>query len=162
MRLNQKDIKHLPKQYREQLLTKNVVADDAAQCPWPSSDPQVLLYQLLVSEYGCAVHGVGDIVNELVLYPNEKRYRFDAAHLSARVLFELNGWQYHHQLESFRRDHNKNTYALTHGWVVMKVMAKDINKDSSELQRNIAKVVSQRHFPPQSIRPWGRCYYQLD
>lgn len=160
MRLTKNDIKHLPQKYKEQLITQDAIAD-APQCSWPSSEPHVLLYQLLVSQYGCAVYGGGDIVNELVLYPKEKRYRFDAAHLSSRILFEVNGWQYHHQLESFRRDHHKNTYALTRGWVVMKIMAKDINQNPLELQANIAKVVSQRHFPQQSIRPWGKCFYQL-
>jgi hypothetical protein len=160
MKLSPADIKRLPKHLRDQVTNTSSVVQQPKFSTWPTTDPANLLYQMLVKEYGCAVHAQGNIVRELVLAPHEKRYRFDIAHLPTKTLFELNGWQYHHQLESFRRDHDKQRYALKKGYLVVNVMAKDVLNSPQTLLADIAQILSYRQHSPTAIKSYGQ-YYQV-
>ena len=103
----------------------------------------------------------GDMTRELVLDPLERKWRFDIAHLPSQLLIEMDGYQFHRQLESFKNDRRKQTYALTKNWVVLRVGTEDIIKHYPALLDDIKAIIALRPVFMTEIVPYGKNYCQV-
>ena len=161
MKLTKQQIKKLPENIKKQIepIYKATQVNQTT-CSWPSKDPVILLYSALAKKYGCYDNN-GELTRELCLSPKENKMRFDIAFPRFLLAIEVDGWQYHHQLEAYKRDRTKQTYCLKKGWVLMRIMPSQITQSIQQILDDIEVILSHREYKDITVIPWGKSYYQI-
>lgn len=129
-------------------------------CEWPSKDPAHWLHAALERQYGMFFNG-GELACELIIPGGEQRWRFDWAWPRYRVALEQDGFGYHRDLNSFKRDRRKQMHALVNGWVVIRTTNEDIRKRFEQLIIEVEQVISHRELKPADIRRIGKTQCEL-
>lgn len=140
---------------------KNKAKDSGSSyCEWPSKDPAHWLHAALEKRYGMFFNG-GELACELIIPGGDQRWRFDWAWPRYRVALEQDGFGYHRDLNSFKRDRRKQMHALVNGWVVIRTTNEDIRKRFEQLVDEIEQVLSHRSFKPANIKPIGKTQCEM-
>ena len=100
----------------------------ARYCKWPSPDTAVLFHIALEARYGRYSNG-GEIVSEMIILGHEIAFRYDWAHLDAKLTFEFDGFEAHRRLDDFNKDRLKTRHALEKGWINIPVTNRDVRKN---------------------------------
>lgn len=76
-------------------------------------------------------------------------------------VYRIYGWQHHHLLDAFQRDHAKRAYALTQGYVVFDVTNKMILESPNLVIEQIKQVISHRDYYDDDIVRVGSSYCKI-
>ncbi len=138
-------------------------------CPWPSTDPFVIIHQLLEKKYGLYEHG-GRLVTEMIITGGEKAWRFDFALLptlspSGNVLYgdpvlliESDGFKYHKSLDAFKNDRRKQTHALRSGCLLKRITNEDARLRLTEFMEDIEEILLHQrvYLSTYQVKPKGK------
>ena len=91
----------------------------------PPANPADILYRALVTEFG-RFHNEGEACWELTNVIKGRKFRLDCALPNFRIGVELDGFQYHSQLQSFQRDREKWVAYVRQGWLIIPVSNKQV------------------------------------
>lgn len=129
-------------------------------CYYPSPDPFVKLHTLLDCHFGRYCEG-GYHASEVILPGHDIRFRYDYALLPWKVFIESDGFGPHRDKESFNRDRQKQTHALKNGWLLHRITVRDVFHRFDNLLPDIERILSHRPRHDVSLKPVGKCYYEV-
>jgi hypothetical protein len=115
----------------------------AKYCKWPSPDTAVLFHIALEKRYGRYSDG-GFIVSEMIIPDHQIAFRYDWAHLGAKITFEFDGFEAHRRLDDFNKDRVKHRHALQKGWLNVPVTNRDVRYDLIDLMEQVDKIILTR------------------
>lgn len=130
-------------------------------CAYPPADPGAWLHIALVKAFG-SIHEGGSVATEMIIPGHEKRFRFDYAILSAKVVIEFDGFGSHKTLESFKRDRIKNRHAVLNGWLPYSVTNSDVRNNLQQIIDDLIHLTIIRPRFTGTITPIGltQCEYK--
>jgi hypothetical protein len=141
---------------------KQQACDGVKFSPWPTKNPAHKLHQLLVNQFGDYFrHPEGVVAHEVLLEGAPKRWRYDHCIVPARVFIEFNGWQNHHLLDAFQRDHEKKAYALTQGFVVYDITNKMVMESPELIIKQLKQIISHRNTHNDDVVRVGYAYCKI-
>lgn len=182
MRLDKSTFEKLPETLRETLIRKypeetqrlqsksvskktnrRLQARDAVKySQWPTKNPAHKLHQLLVKQFGDYFrHPNGIVAHEVLLEEAPKKWRYDHCIVPARVFIEFNGWQHHHLLDAFQRDHKKKAYALTQGFIVYDITNKMVMESPQLIIKQLKQIISHRNTHKDDVVRVGYSYCKI-
>lgn len=135
-------------------------ADNLNYCPYPNPDPSVALHIALLKEFG-SWHDGGELVEEMILPGHEVRFRFDFCLPRYKFAIEVDGFGYHRDLKSFKRDREKQKHALIKGWVVHRLTSSNIKNEFPVLLPDIKEMIKHRIQSEATIVPIGKTWCSL-
>jgi len=112
-------------------------------CLYPNPDPAVWLHIELERKYRSCWDG-GELATEMIIPGHEHKFRFDYALLSSKILIEFDGFAFHSDLKSFKKDRQKSRFALTKGWVVYNVTNSMVRNELDIIMSDIATIFEIR------------------
>ena len=112
------------------------------------SQAERFLYQHLNDNPATA--GLFQLNRELDFRHGNRPAEADLVSLSLRVVIEVDGGYYHLNPEQYRRDRKKDWLYQTHGYLVLRFLAEDINRDLASIRAAVAEAVALRRSPPHS------------
>lgn len=80
-----------------------------------------------------------DIINEYHVYP----YFLDFALVNLKIDFELDGIQHKRTNESIQHDIERDTYLKECGWIIYRILGKDIVNDFDLISKQVVEFLSQ-------------------
>lgn len=129
-------------------------------CPYPSPDPSAWLHTALNQRYGSHDEG-GDHAHEVIIPGHETRFRWD--HIVYGVIcIELDGYGYHFDLKSFKRDREKQKHGLVNGFIVYRVTAQDVRENLNGVLDNVDAMLAHHEKYKMTLSPIGKTQYMLD
>ena len=129
-------------------------------CPYPSTDPGAWLHTALNKKYGSYDNG-GDHAHEVIIPGHDVRFRWDHI-IYGMVCIELDGYGYHFDLKSFKRDREKQKHALVNGFIVHRVTSKDIKTNLQGVLADIDLMLAHHQRYKMKISPVGKTQYTFD
>jgi hypothetical protein len=119
--------------------------------PYPSSTPQVKLYQALVKKYGVFWSG-GQVAYELKNIVPGRKYEADIALPNYKMVIEMDGYRHHGLSKSgFKRDREKWLFLSESGWLVIPVSLEQLNDHIADVLVSIENCLQQRTYQPISV-----------
>lgn len=112
-------------------------------CPWPSSDPAVELHIALEARYGRWSDN-GSIVSEMIIPGHDIAFRYDWAHLHAKITIEFDGFFAHMRLDDFNKDRIKQRHAAANGWLPINITNRDVKYNLEDIMTQIDKIIELR------------------
>lgn len=136
-------------------LSRIMKTDDGLRfCPWPSTDPAVVVHTLLEERFGNYWEG-GEIVSEMIIPGGAKNWRMDWVHLPTRLCIEMDGFQFHRTLDAFKNDRAKQCHALMSGFIVHRITNEDIRKRPEQIIPCIEAMIKHRVTLPYKVHKKG-------
>lgn len=136
-------------------LSRIMKTDDGRKfCPWPSTDPAVIVHKLLEERFGNYWEG-GEIVSEMIIPGGAKNWRMDWVHLPTRLCIEMDGFQFHRTLDAFKNDRAKQCHALMNGFIVHRITNEDIRKRPEQIIPCIEAMIKHRVTLPYKVHKKG-------
>lgn len=136
-------------------LSRIMKTDDGRHfCPWPSTDPAVVVHKLLEDRFGNYWEG-GEIVSEMIIPGGAKNWRMDWVHLPTRLCIEMDGFQFHRSLDAFKNDRAKQCHALMSGFIVHRITNEDIRKRPEQIIPCIEAMIKHRVNLPYKVHKKG-------
>jgi len=131
-------------------------------CPWPSTDPAVVVHKLLENRFGNYWEG-GEIVSEMIIPGGAKNWRMDWVHLPTRLCIEMDGFQFHRTLDAFKNDRAKQCHALMNGFIVHRITNEDIRKRPEQIIPCIEQMIKHRTSLPYKVHKKGytQCVFEF-
>lgn len=134
--------------------------ENYSYCPYPSPDPGVALHIAMLDEFGSWWDG-GELVDEMILPGHKIRFRFDLCLPRYKFAIEVDGFGYHRDLVSFKRDREKQKHALLHGWVVHRLTNSDLREGFDQLVPDIKVMLAHRERSKATIKKVGNTWCEL-
>jgi len=138
----------------------NKTFDGLNYCPYPNSDPSVWLHIALIKAFGSWDNG-GELVDEMILPGHDVRFRFDFCLPRFKFAIEVDGYGYHRDLKSFKRDREKQKHALINGWVVHRLTSSNIKNEFNSLLPDIKSMLKYRQKCDATIINVGKTWCAL-
>ena len=129
--------------------------DGLNYCPWPSSDPAVELHIALEARYG-RWNEEGSLVSEMIIPGNEIAFRYDWAHLSAKVTIEFDGYSAHMRLDDFNKDRLKQRHAAANGWLPINITHRDVKYNLDNTMKQLDTILASRSYYNERVKKKGR------
>lgn len=117
--------------------------DGLRYCPYPNPDPSVSLHIALLREFGSWWDG-GELADEMIIPGHQVRFRYDFCFPNYRLAIEVDGFGYHRDLKSFKKDREKQKHALKGGWVVHRLTNSDLRNGFDDIIPDIKVMLSHR------------------
>ena len=99
------------------------------------------------------------IVSEMVIPGHNIAFRYDWAHLGAKITFEFDGFEAHRRLDDFNKDRVKHRHALQNGWLNVPVTNRDVRYNLIGLMAQVEEIISTRSFYGASVKKKGMTQY---
>lgn len=161
--LNHKAKNNMDETKKTKSLSRIMKTEDGRKyCPWPSTDPAVVVHKLLEDRFGNYWEG-GEIVSEMIIPGGAKKWRMDWVHLPTRLCIEMDGFQFHRTLDAFKNDRAKQCHALMNGFIVHRITNEDIRKRQEQIIPCIEQMIKHRPFLPYSVHKKGytQCVFEF-
>lgn len=129
-------------------------SDNRRYCPYPSSDPAVELHIALEARYGRWSDN-GSIVSEMIIPGHDIAFRYDWAHLHAKITIEFDGFFAHFRLDDFNKDRIKQRHAARNGWLPINVTNRDVKYNLIETMEQIEEIIACRSVYNEKVRKKG-------
>lgn len=140
---------------------KVATTDDGLRyCPHPNPDPSVALHIALLREFGSWWDG-GELADEMIIPGHQVRFRYDFCFPRYRLAIEIDGFGYHRDLNSFKKDREKQKHALKHGWVVHRLTNSDLRNAFNTVIPDIKTILSHREKRDAELIPAGKVWCSL-
>lgn len=117
--------------------------DGLKYCPYPNPDPSVALHIALLREFGSWWSG-GELVDEMIIPNHDVRFRYDFCFPRYRLAIEFDGFGYHRDLNSFKKDREKQKHALKNGWIVHRLTNSDLRSAFDAIIPDIKIIMNHR------------------
>lgn len=134
--------------------------DGLKYCPYPNPDPSVLLHIALLKEFKSWWCG-GELADEMIIPGHKVKFRYDFCFPRYRLAIEIDGFGYHRDLESFKKDREKQKHALKHGWVVHRLTNSDLRNAFNTIIPDIKTILSHREKRDAELTPTGKVWCSL-
>ena len=134
--------------------------DDLRYCPYPNPDPSVSLHIALLREFGSWWDG-GELADEMIIPGHQIRFRYDFCFPRYRLAIEIDGFGYHRDLDSFKKDREKQKHALKKGWVVHRLTNSDLRHAFDDIIPDIKIMLSHRERHEAELIPVGKTWCSL-
>lgn len=131
--------------------------DGLNYCLVPNPDPGVKLHVAMEKEFGSWWDG-GELVSEMILPGHEISFRFDLCLPRYKFAIEVDGFGFHRDLKSFKKDREKQKHALITGWVVYRVTVSEIRSEFDSIIPNIYRMLSHLRRGSALIEPVGKTW----
>jgi hypothetical protein len=150
-----------PSKKNKKKAAKVMTNDDGYRyCPYPNPDPSVALHIALLAEFGSWWQG-GELADEMIIPGHEIRFRYDFCFPRYRLAIEVDGFGYHRDLDSFKKDREKQKHALKLGWVVHRLTNSDLRHAFENIIPDIKTILSHRERHHAEIIPIGKTWCSL-
>ena len=147
---------------KKKKLAKVMTNEDGLRyCPYPNPDPSVPLHIELLREFGSWWSG-GELADEMIIPGHEIRFRYDFCFPRYRLAIEVDGFGYHRDLESFKKDREKQKHALKKGWVVHRLTNSDLRHAFDDIIPDIKVMLSHRERREAELVPVGKTWCSLE
>lgn len=143
------------KQGRQTKRRTEKTIDGHNYCPWPSSDPAVELHKALEARYG-RWDEKGSIVSEMIIPGHDIAFRYDWAHLQAKITIEFDGYSAHMRLDDFNKDRLKQRHAAANGWLPINITHRDVKYNLDNTMTQIDTIVACRSSYNEKVKKKGR------
>lgn len=100
------------------------------------SGPQFVLLEALRARLGESA-----VQSEVTGLVPGRRFRADIVIASARLVIEFDGFQYHRSKTAFQKDRERQNLFVAHGWRVLRVFNKQVQRNLDSLVEQIAHMV---------------------
>lgn len=108
----------------------------------PNKSPQMILWLALEKRLSAQIQS-GDIVWEKSGIVEGRKYKADIAWLSAGIIIEVDGWQYHAKIKNnFKRDRQKDRKVIINGWTPIRFFYSEIKDDVESVVDEIVAIKS--------------------
>jgi len=141
--------------------SKVMVNDDGLKyCPYPNPDPSVSLHIALLREFGSWWDG-GELADEMIIPGHQVRFRYDFCFPRYRLAIEIDGFGYHRDLDSFKKDREKQKHAMKKGWVVHRLTNSDLRHAFDDIIPDIKVMLSYRERHEAELTTIGKTWCTL-
>lgn len=130
-------------------------------CPYPNPDPSVSLHIALLREFGSWWDN-GELADEMIIPGHAVRFRYDFCFPRYRLAIEIDGFGYHRDLDSFKKDREKQKHALINGWVVHRLTNSDLRHAFDDIIPDIKAMISHRERHEAKLVPVGKTWCSLE
>lgn len=146
---------------KKKKLAKVMTNDDGLRyCPYPNPDPSVSLHIALLREFGSWWDN-GELADEMIIPGHAIRFRYDFCFPRYRLAIEIDGFGYHRDLDSFKKDREKQKHALKNGWVVHRLTNSDLRQGFADIIPDIKTMLSYRKIQDAKLKPVGKTWCSL-
>lgn len=146
---------------KKKKLAKVMTNDDGHRyCPYPNPDPSVSLHIALLREFGSWWDN-GELADEMIIPGHAVRFRYDFCFPRYRLAIEIDGFGYHRDLNSFKKDREKQKHALKKGWVVHRLTNSDLRQGFADIIPDIKTMLSYRKIQEAKLKPVGKTWCSL-